>query len=537
MKIKSLWISEYKNIKDIQLDFNSKLISLFVGQNGLGKSNLIEALALIFRALENAEKDTDLIRWAERHFQFKIVYECNKHEVTIALLEDKQKKARIELDVSVKLTGPHFSIVISDFNTFKATKGLHLPKYIIGYYSGENKRVKDIVKQQERIEYDLLLKQARNPEKEYPDKMRRMFFSENYHAKMILLTLCIYSKVDEYEELLNKLLLDYLKIEAVPEFWIKFNNPPWNYENIGGVNKGGDYIVANIQADDKRPFWNLAGKANSLITAIYNFQLNISEPVSYPNEGEAKDEREYVKEILDFGALNLEDFSKEIVNTFEKPMEFFDALETTDFIGAFGDIRLRVKKTGSSDLIDYEDFSEGEQQLLTVIGLVLLFGNDNTLFLLDEPDTHLNPKWQREYVALLTDFNLDVKSSHILVATHSPLIIQAGDKADIFLFKTDNGSVIIDEDNHAIRNWRIDQVLASEYFEFISTRPPALDAFMIAREELLTKPELTEEDIAKIKEYAEEDDLLPSGETLDDFKAIHLIHKTAKKLDQNGENK
>ena len=42
MRIKSLWVSEYKNLKNIDLNFNSNLITLLVGQNGLGKSNLIE---------------------------------------------------------------------------------------------------------------------------------------------------------------------------------------------------------------------------------------------------------------------------------------------------------------------------------------------------------------------------------------------------------------------------------------------------------------------------------------------------------------
>lgn len=536
MKIKKLWVSEYKNLKDVYLDFSPKLISLFVGRNGLGKSNLIEVLALIFRKLENAEKDTDLINWAAQNFQFEIVYECNKHEITIELRENEQKSKGIELKVSVKLIGPHFSIIIDDFNTFKGTKQLHIPKYIIGYYSGENKRVKEIVKKQEQIVYDQLLKQARNPDKEYPDSMRRMFFSENHHAKMILLTLCIYSRVDRYQKLLNELLLKHLNIESVPEFWIKFNNPPWNYDNIGGVNKGIDHVVANIQDGDKRPFWNIAGKVNRLLTAFYNFQLNISEPVTYPNEGDGKDERAYVREILDFTDLNLEDFSKEVTDVFETPMKFFDALETTDFIGAYGDIRLRVKKVGTDDLIDYEDFSEGEQQLLTVIGLVLLFGNDDTLFLLDEPDTHLNPKWQRDYVKLLTDFNLDDNNSHILVATHSPLIVQAAEVADIFLFKPGTDSIVIDNSSHTIHNWRIDQVLASEYFEFISTRPSALDDYMDKRERIIygnTSPEETEH---LLQEFENEYGVLPTGETKIEIETMRLMKSITDNLRQNDQD-
>ena len=52
MKITKLWISDYKNIKDLELVFDEGgFITLFLGQNGLGKSNIIEALTLIFRDL------------------------------------------------------------------------------------------------------------------------------------------------------------------------------------------------------------------------------------------------------------------------------------------------------------------------------------------------------------------------------------------------------------------------------------------------------------------------------------------------------
>lgn len=47
MRIKSLWVSKYKNLTEIDLSFSSDLITLLIGQNGLGKSNLIEILALL----------------------------------------------------------------------------------------------------------------------------------------------------------------------------------------------------------------------------------------------------------------------------------------------------------------------------------------------------------------------------------------------------------------------------------------------------------------------------------------------------------
>ena len=39
MKIKSRWISEYKNVRNINLNYDTDLTTLLVGKNGLGKSN------------------------------------------------------------------------------------------------------------------------------------------------------------------------------------------------------------------------------------------------------------------------------------------------------------------------------------------------------------------------------------------------------------------------------------------------------------------------------------------------------------------
>ncbi len=52
MSLKSVYISQYKNLEDFTLNFDSNsFIDVFVGKNGTGKSNLFEALSEIFRNL------------------------------------------------------------------------------------------------------------------------------------------------------------------------------------------------------------------------------------------------------------------------------------------------------------------------------------------------------------------------------------------------------------------------------------------------------------------------------------------------------
>lgn len=57
MRLKSLYINDYKNIKEQTFDFsdNTGYIAL-IGLNGSGKSNLLEAIALVFNGLLNKKK-------------------------------------------------------------------------------------------------------------------------------------------------------------------------------------------------------------------------------------------------------------------------------------------------------------------------------------------------------------------------------------------------------------------------------------------------------------------------------------------------
>ena len=49
MKLKKLYIKQYKNLKDFTIDFESgNGISILVGNNGAGKSNVLEAISGIF---------------------------------------------------------------------------------------------------------------------------------------------------------------------------------------------------------------------------------------------------------------------------------------------------------------------------------------------------------------------------------------------------------------------------------------------------------------------------------------------------------
>jgi len=88
--------------------------------------------------------------------------------------------------------------------------------------------------------------------------------------------------------------------------------------------------------------------------------------------------------------------------------------------------------------------SEGEQQLLMVLGLLRFTKSYQSLVLLDEPDTHLNPHWSVDYLKLLTKVMSDgtresdeQQTSQILISTHDPLVIASLVKEQVHLLKRD----------------------------------------------------------------------------------------------------
>ncbi|WP_162054755.1 AAA family ATPase [Pontibacter pamirensis] len=530
MKIKSLWISKYKNIENLTVNFKANsLISLLVGQNGLGKSNLIEVLALIFRDLDLLDNQDDFENWAYElnHFEYDIHYLCKNHEVRIECKESTFK-------VWIKKLSSINELQELPFSDFKKLKSENLlPKYIIGYYSGENKRIKEIIEPFEKKVWDDL-----KGNKGLDKNFRRLFFADNHHAQMVLLTLLLYrgqDKSKKFQERIKELIENYTSFEKLYEFDLKLQQPKW-YKLGDSVHKkhGVLQLEENLIGKQKAqyPFWGAKGKANKILRFFYDYSFS---PPTY-GVTDAEDSKTE-KEFLEFNSINKEDAALKIYEEFGHPISFFDAFETLSLIDVISSINLKVESKIEGISYDFTELSEGERQLITVLGLILITGQDDCLFLLDEPDTHLNPRWQREYVRLLEQFNLNDDNSHIIVATHSPLIVQAAENADIFLYKKyESGKIEVVSDDLKIHNWRIDQVLASEYFDFDSTRPPEIDDLMKKRLEIIRKGNLNEEDKKLLKSYENEIGYLPTGETIDELEAMAFIKQTADSL-KNDKNR
>lgn len=94
-------------------------------------------------------------------------------------------------------------------------------------------------------------------------------------------------------------------------------------------------------------------------------------------------------------------------------------------------------------VVHFDHLSDGEQVLLGRMGLLfLLRGQDNSLLLLDEPETHFNDVWKREIVEMMDTALLNHTRTGVLLATHTSIALTDAFAAEVtVLDKTSEGTV------------------------------------------------------------------------------------------------
>ena len=125
MKIKELTIDHHKGFNDFTIDFDqNSSITTIIGQNGVGKSNLIEIIIKIFRSLDLNES---------LDFSYTIRYECRQHQIQVRYDHLNAKNHTVNID-NVK----------KSLAFIKTNANEYLPLNIFTYYSGTNERVEEL---------------------------------------------------------------------------------------------------------------------------------------------------------------------------------------------------------------------------------------------------------------------------------------------------------------------------------------------------------------------------------------------------------
>ncbi|UTZ44245.1 AAA family ATPase [Vibrio campbellii] len=475
MKIDWLRLENFKNLTNFEVDFSLESErQVVIGRNGVGKSNILESIAWIFRDLDLGE---------ESEFEYAIKYRCRGHYVKVvskgesarkpkrkgsrrenvqrfkrsywvienaADIEDKSSEEVEELFVEIKET---------EFNrrnqAIKNEKGVYffpdtrvLPDYVFGYYSGISARFNEAFEDHERDYYQ----DQKNGEEM---SLRTMFLAKPHHSQFSLLS--FFAKNDESTA---KFLSDEFDIESLSSVLFTLQEPYWS----SSAKKN---TLAKQKKD--RRFWGAGGNVEPFLDKL--FELAYA-PMSGSERKEISINRSTNLETR-YCFLNSQNCIEKLAEGLE-PKELFTRLESaifSDVLSLDGSgLKIRVKLRGVKDAITFSEMSEGEQQLLTIIGLMRFTQQDESLFLLDEPDTHLNPAWCLDLLKNLKDHGVDPKRSQILITTHNPLTFAGLDKHEVVIVdKNSDGSIYSYHPTSAPKGMGFQSILTSDFFKLRST--------------------------------------------------------------------
>jgi predicted ATPase len=458
MYLERLKIRSFRNLQDFEIaftrhaqdadgtqrEFKSHAI---IGQNGSGKSNMIEAVVTIFRDLDLNQRTA---------FAYELDYRCRGHRVQVNAMEEKGRVTVSEHD-----TKETKEFALSHLQRHSRR---YLPSHVFAYYSGRNERIETLFQQHQKRFYDALVDGN-------DELMRRLFYCRSVHSQFVLLAYLL------KEDPEGKRILSDLNIEELDSVLFVLKRPYWFKTDMS------EAVLTN---GDNR-FWYARGVVQEFLDKLWTkaiAPIDHSETRLLDFRGRKEEQDLLYLFVPDKAALAK--LSQEI----GEPARFFKYLESTYISDLIDEVRINVKHRTAEGNITFTQLSEGEQQLLTVLGLMRFTHEDESLFLLDEPDTHLNPIWKLRYfdeiekVVKLQDESA-TGDSQLIIATHDPLMIGSLRKEQVRILKCEGGVTAVEVPDEHPQGMGVAGLLKSELFGLPSTLDSVTLKQLRRRNELL----------------------------------------------------
>ncbi|HDS1814545.1 TPA: AAA family ATPase [Pseudomonas putida] len=107
-------------------------------------------------------------------------------------------------------------------------------------------------------------------------------------------------------------------------------------------------------------------------------------------------------------------------------MSVEQAGELLKFFSFTPNVTCEIRKNNS--FVSYANLSSGEQNRIALAVKLLSHADDRMLVLIDEPELSLHVQWQAEFHRFLGRLLAGYKNYHVVVATHSPVIVSEAAK-------------------------------------------------------------------------------------------------------------
>lgn len=403
MRIQEFHIkSQFKNLNDFKIDFDDCMENVLIGQNATGKSNLMEALVIIFRDLDLEVKPNN--QKPKESFDYYIRYKCREKTIEVEYLKSEGYVFHID------------QLKLKNRNVFFKNKKEYLPKHIFIYYSGTSKRVEDLFSIHEKKYYQAIIKE--DAKVHQFNEIRPIFLVKNIHSSFALISLYL----EEDKETL-KFLDQELHLKGFESALFILKSPTWARQGSSADN-----------------LWGAEGLVRETMNSLLRFSIA---PISNKERIHTNYKKVETKEQLYLFIDSHNTFLDLFKIRYESDkIKLFNALESILLSDLLEDVKIKVKKDNVPIPLSTNELSEGEKQLITVLGLLKFTRDDESLILLDEPDTHLNPKWKRYYLDYLKRVVNIHENTQIIFCSHDALTISGFTKDQVRLFEYDKNNVV-----------------------------------------------------------------------------------------------
>lgn len=410
MRLQRIWIDGYRNLNNVEANFDdTHLTTVIIGQNGTGKSNLLQCIAEIFRNLDLNE--------APPTFKFEMTYRIGSPSNVVSVTNPNGPWA---ISVNSKLVSRR---------EFQERKSDLMPDTIFGYDSGTNTGLSILFDtHQEEYYRELIADNSASDFKSVDIVDRRLFYTRSVHGVLALLAL-LRSDDPKIKGLLKKMI----GITGIHSAMLVLRRP-WF-----GKGKGRD-AAWKLWGSGGRP-----GRAARLLRDHAFFPMytpDVRTKDDYRSGGKSEDR-------LALYLRNPEQFIA-FADLFQDELALFEELESIDISDLYRWVQVWVTRDrdtpGLEGDVSYGEMSEGERQVIAVLGLIWLMRRKRVLFLLDEPDTHLNPEWQLNYLELIRSWTETAESDEncqIIMTSHNPLTIAALTKREVRVMQSEDGKVTV----------------------------------------------------------------------------------------------
>lgn len=378
MKLEYLEIESYKNLKNFRIDFNQDSFLDLI----IGKNGC--GKSNLFEALieifGKLEKNELTV------FKYKIKYQL--HGETIEIINWEETKF-LRNDKPIK----------------KSELSQFIPSNVLYYYAGLDNRLKS---------FFIKTKSAYKKEGLKKDELtlRKFIDMDHFYYKLILIVMLIYNE-NEFKNFLK----DFLNIETFDKIDITFKKPESLKKEKEFITKDGD-------------FWGIKGVSKEIIDKLVPASVHDNEAVG----GLGGDKETFQIRLRD------NDKVKNFRENITSPKYLFNSLELVFQYGMIQEISIDIPKNGET--IQSYSLSEGEKQIITIVGLILLNESAETLILLDEPDAFLHPKWQFNLCKQVIEHSGEsIKDSQLIINSHCASTLISSKDNQINLFEFDNDKI------------------------------------------------------------------------------------------------